>query len=760
MKRSVFASLAVAAGTAVAVASPEMSSPLSIDEAHSTAVMTALSLDEAGYQSLRLSNSVTLSDFVLAPNTTVDLDLTRREVYSRDAQIVSMTELGEEAMSRPDVTMFGGHVTGDPDSTVFLAFSPFGVEGFIESMGQTWIVSSGPLVEDQPIGIFNLTTLPEGVINWAQWECAADQLGQNVRPIDGQQIDGARGIECFLLEYAVETDQEFLGLFSGNQTAANTYIATLFGAVSEIYQRDFSAEVQVVWSRLWTTTDPWTQGGSVDQLFEYRDYWEANMTGVHKDLGHFLSGRGLGGGVAWLPGICNAGFNYGLSGNLDGFFPYPIQDNNSNNWDLMVVAHEGGHNVGAPHTHEQSPLPNIDGCGNGDCSITPNGTIMSYCHLCSGGLANVLMRFHDQNINSWILPTLSGASCDIVGNCDGLSFSFPNGLPSVVSPNGTTTIDVLATAHGSIQVAGGSGLLHYDTGTSSGSVAMSESSPGVYVATVPASNCLNTVSYSFSAMGTDSVTYVDPSTGVYTATSAEGTVISFADDCEVDLGWTTSATATDGQWNRGVPVNCSRGDPASDFDGSGQCYLTDNSSGNQCNSDVDSGSVTLTSPTLDASVPGAQIGYARWYSNTAGADPNNDIFVVEVSNNNGATWTNLETVGPAGAEANGSWYYKTFSIADVFATPSNQFKIRFIAADDGAGSVVEAGVDAIEIFAYDCGATCAADRNGDGLLDFFDVQDFLNDFAIHDASADLNGDNLWDFFDVQAYLNLFSAGCP
>ena len=54
---------------------------------------------------------------------------------------------------------------------------------------------------------------------------------------------------------------------------------------------------------------------------------------------------------------------------------------------------------------------------------------------------------------------------------------------------------------------------------------------------------------------------------------------------------------------------------------------------------------------------------------------------------------------------------------------------------------------------------CMPDFNGDGTLDFFDVQRFLALFAAHDAQADLNHDGLWDFFDVQAFLNAFSAGC-
>ncbi len=61
---------------------------------------------------------------------------------------------------------------------------------------------------------------------------------------------------------------------------------------------------------------------------------------------------------------------------------------------------------------------------------------------------------------------------------------------------------------------------------------------------------------------------------------------------------------------------------------------------------------------------------------------------------------------------------------------------------------------------YGPGNPCPPDRNADGSLDFFDVQDFLADFAAHDASADINDDSHFDFFDVQLYLGQFSAGCP
>lgn len=56
-------------------------------------------------------------------------------------------------------------------------------------------------------------------------------------------------------------------------------------------------------------------------------------------------------------------------------------------------------------------------------------------------------------------------------------------------------------------------------------------------------------------------------------------------------------------------------------------------------------------------------------------------------------------------------------------------------------------------------SVCVPDFTGDGGLDFFDVQEFLDAFSAQEPAADLNGDSVFDFFDVQMYLNLFSQGC-
>ena len=57
-------------------------------------------------------------------------------------------------------------------------------------------------------------------------------------------------------------------------------------------------------------------------------------------------------------------------------------------------------------------------------------------------------------------------------------------------------------------------------------------------------------------------------------------------------------------------------------------------------------------------------------------------------------------------------------------------------------------------------AACPPDVNCDGVLDFYDVQTFLNAYSAMEPMGDWNGDGVFDFFDALKYLNDFSRGCP
>jgi hypothetical protein len=209
------------------------------------------------------------------------------------------------------------------------------------------------------------------------------------------------------IEIAVDTDFEYFTIF-GNVTDAAEYVTTVYGAVSAIYQRDLDSRVSVVFTRFFDVeadlyNDP-------DPLYQFRDDWNATMTGVHRDVAHLMTGRRNlpYGGVAWLNATCGD-FGYGVVGYIVGRFADPIVTN-PGNWDINVIAHELGHNVGTLHTHSYG----LDDCDGGQVQ---RGTIMSYCHVNSGASSNIDLSFHTTCVDA-MEGFIVGSEC-LESDCDG-----------------------------------------------------------------------------------------------------------------------------------------------------------------------------------------------------------------------------------------------------------------------------------------------------------------------------------------------------
>jgi hypothetical protein len=344
-------------------------------------------------------------------------------------------------------------------------------------------------------------------------------------------------------------------------------------------------------------------------------------------------------------------------------------------------------------------------------------------------------------------------------------FAFPDGLPSIVPPQKPDTFAVVVEGfNGGVPVAG-SGRLHYAIDNDAfQEITMPEVSTNNYLCILPTLNCGQRIRFYISAeemaKGVFNDVVADSAHEAYASLSE---VIVFEDNFETYKGWTVSGVVTDGPWTRGVPAGLGqRGDPPTDYDNSGSCYLTDNEYGN---SDVDGGTTYLDSPIFDLAGNNGRVNYARWYSNNFGSAPFADVFRVYISNDAGGNWIVAETVGPVN-QSGGGWYEHSFWIGN-YVSPSSQMQLRFEASDLASASVVEAAVDAILVVTYECPPPyLCGDANGDGKLNLLDVSYIIS--ALYRGgpqpnpiqSADVNHDGKMNLLDVSYIISRLYRGGP
>ncbi len=349
-------------------------------------------------------------------------------------------------------------------------------------------------------------------------------------------------------------------------------------------------------------------------------------------------------------------------------------------------------------------------------------------------------------------------TCPALSN---LEFQYPSGRPEFANPNAATTFPLIV-APLLKDPQPGTAQLFYRVGTSGAftPASLSETSPNQYTVSIPAQACGSGIQYYVTASATDSTLVLNPQAApaeTYSAVSGTGNATIVSDTFSTNTGWTVSPTdtATTGRWARMVSQSTAA-QPAGDrTSASGICWVTDGNAGASLGAnDVDNGTTTLISPTIDASTGvGQRVSYYRWYSNSAGGNPGVQRFVVDISNNNGSTWTRLETVGPTGAEVAGGWRFASFRIAD-FVTPTAQMKFRFIAEDTAAlPSLIEAAIDDFQVTAVTCPAVSPscnpADLTGPGAT-------YAN------GTVDVAPDGQLSIEDFVTFIAAFSdaSGCP
>lgn len=341
----------------------------------------------------------------------------------------------------------------------------------------------------------------------------------------------------------------------------------------------------------------------------------------------------------------------------------------------------------------------------------------------------------------------------------GMDFAYPDGIPSTIEPGETTPVNVTITPVGGT-IDSGSELLW--TSINDGTFTSTPLANGGanYVATLPALECDQTLSWYVSADLSTGGTYRDPLSGGHSAIVVSGFDVAFADDMESGTnGWTTSGSATAGEWELAEPIGTSSSGlpyaPNIDYtDGGSMCWVTQNGSagGTAGATDLDGGPVTLTSPVFDLSDGDAAISFALWHRcSDVGSGSEVDYMITEISN--GGAWVTALTIDGAST----SWNVFSFNCADYVA-PTATVQVRFTCSDEPNNSLTEGAVDDFQVERLKCGSSsCSADFNGDGQVDGADMGIMLALWGT--PAGDISGDGDTNGADLGLLLTQFGTDC-
>ena len=336
------------------------------------------------------------------PSGVVDIDL-RRLYVDIDARVYVNGQPQSGPADHGDLSIWRGKIRGRAGSDVLFGLSAHGCHGWVHDGTTRWnlLSSSGP---DQDWSAFTSRFVSEASIVSIGPEtgpvCATDTSGgspilvDDIGPTHKSMSSRVATLECPI---AIETDYQLYQTF-GSLAAMQNYVTLLITAVSDRMLEQADVVLTYPYIGYYTTAnDPWQSqdnGGDCGAVLnEFQQAWNGNIPNGAA-LGHFISGAHLGCGVAWVGVVCNPVWGFSLSCCINGGVSFPVQQG-SNTWDFFVMAHELGHNFGSYHTHDYCPpLDECAGSCTGNTQCTNQGTNLSYCHGCPGGMNNITTYYH------------------------------------------------------------------------------------------------------------------------------------------------------------------------------------------------------------------------------------------------------------------------------------------------------------------------------------------------------------------------------
>jgi Metallo-peptidase family M12/Secretion system C-terminal sorting domain len=311
----------------------------------------------------------------------VVIQLYRVNLFTEDFQID--TDKAKNVAYTPGV-YYRGIVKGDPKSIVSFNFFENELNAIISSkklhnlvvgkLQKTGNISDYIIYSDVDLKIIN------------DFTCGTKDVGGSEIP-EPMPSESREALSTKCVTVYFELEYSLYQANGNNLTATNNWMTSVYNNIQTLYNADtISSALKSFF--VWTTQDPYFGSASSDYLYQFND----NRCVFNGDLGQLIGidAGGLGGVAVGINGLCTTS-NFSYS---DVNFAYSTVPTYS--WTVNVIAHELGHLMGSPHTHDCSWNGNntrIDGCGDngiGTCPAAPDapdgGTIMSYCHLVYGDI--------------------------------------------------------------------------------------------------------------------------------------------------------------------------------------------------------------------------------------------------------------------------------------------------------------------------------------------------------------------------------------
>ncbi|HEY1054220.1 MAG TPA: M12 family metallo-peptidase, partial [Emticicia sp.] len=280
---------------------------------------------------------------------------------------------------------YQGIIKGDSTSLVALSITNGEVSGFISNQNGNHIL--GKLKSSKQYILYN----DKDLMHKGTADCGvSDESIKQIVSTEVSQTTSNSSVSCVPIQIHLEADHKIYQDHDSSTVLTTNFVTNLFAQIAVLYSNE-GIGIQVSEIKIWEVTDPfaWTVTFQ-QQYFAYVSYIGENFNG---HLAHLMSGRALGGGKGEIDQLCNKGKS--ISSRIDTI----VVEVPTYSWSVNQIAHEIGHNIGSPHTHNCGwPGGPIDNCwytesptgGTGQCGSGPppvnGGTIMSYCHLTGHGI--------------------------------------------------------------------------------------------------------------------------------------------------------------------------------------------------------------------------------------------------------------------------------------------------------------------------------------------------------------------------------------